>query len=485
MKFNKRKLFLFSGALVTTVAAATGLAYVLANSKEEKKLTFKESSPIQKLYNLSMHHNLDYKYVPPTSMDLKFYNYKRDGIINKKASDIKNIDDIDEILEFKSNDLYQKYYVYGVEAFDEIGHLIIYLIDKKDWNGEEITDFSHINFENIQIDDFKQQKTPDIPVSIKREKEIDNSVGLKILNSDNEMTTGNARFVNYLSPDNESQYPTKWFLLSAGHLFFDQMDQEEFDLTLFHTNLEDKTVKAKVIQDGRDQWNFSAEVFKKFLPWEYRDKELHTYLDYAIIEINFETEEDAKKWTSTKPQNDIFSDSYRNNFSTFSGYFDLENGENVFKYIDTENKWLYLFDPVYFGLRINNSTQFFANDQIINSNGTYYVDLSTSIMPSGTKFKQGSSGVVEKINSIPNIKIAFNEKSGLWMPTKIVEEFEFFKDVFSSKISENAGIYLMSNFKYDIFNHNEKLNQSKSFDKIFETLYPNKTLGFKIQKNSN
>ncbi|QIW61968.1 hypothetical protein [Mycoplasmopsis gallinacea] len=484
MKFNKKKLFLFSGGLVSLVVATSGLAYILAKSKEEKKLTFKEFSPIQKLYNLSMYHNLDYKYGPSTSMDWRFFNFKRDNIINKKASDIKNIDDIDDIIEFDSNDLYQKYYVYGVEAFDEIGHLIIYLIDKKDWNGEEITDFSNIKLENVQIENFKEEKIPDVPVSIKTEKEIDNSVGLKILNSNNEMMTGNARFINYLTPENQGEYPTKWFLLSAGHLFFEQMDQEEFDLTLFHTNLEDKTVKAKVIQDGRDQWNFSAEVFKKFLPREYRDKKLHTYLDYAIIEVNFQTEEDAKKWTSIDPENDIFSDLYKNNFYTSSGYFDLENGENVFKYINTENKWLYLFDSVRFNLRIDNSTHFFANDQIINSNGAYYVDLSTSIMPSGTKFQEGSSGVVEKINSIPNIKIAFNEKSGLWMPTKIVEEFDFFKDVFSSKIKDNAGTYLMSNFKYDIFNYNEKLNQSKSFDKTFEKLYPNKKLGFNMQKHS-
>ncbi|QIW61967.1 hypothetical protein [Mycoplasmopsis gallinacea] len=426
------------------------------------------------IYSVSRLNNLEYKKIDNFKRSFELYE---NVIKNKYVDQIKTLTNIDSLIYFYDNSIYDEYKVYGLEKLVDQGILVIYLIESKNWDGQEISDFSDKKIYTISIGGFLKRNVSYKLLESENHK-IDNSVGIKITNSDQETTIGNARFINYLSPDNEGEYPKKWFLLSAGHLFFDQMDQEEFGLTLFHTNLEDKTVKAKVIQDGRDQWSIKMTPFEYFLPEEYKDTELHSYLDYAIIEVNFDTEEEARKWTSTSQENNIFSESYTNNFNQNAGYYDVQNNQSVFKHIETKNKQLLL--DAFKTLIINKiSFNFFEDKKFFELNGKKYIDLSSMIMPTGTDFEKSAQGSVEKINSVPNIFIGTSQNNGLWLPAKMTSEFQYF-DKYYSRQYPNSGSLLMFNYRYNIFYNADNLNQAKSFDKTIETLYPTKRLGFEL-----
>ncbi|VEU58614.1 hypothetical protein [Mycoplasmopsis gallinacea] len=440
---------------------------------------FRLKNPKNTIYSVSRVDNLEYTKIDNFKRSFELYE---NVIKNKYVDQIETLTNIDSLIYFYDNSIYDEYKVYGLEKLEDQGILVIYLIESKNWDGQEISDFSDKKIYTISIGGFLKRDVSYKLLESQNHK-IDNSVGIKITNSNQETTIGNARFINYLSLDNEGEYPTKWFLLSAGHLFFEQMDQEEFDLTLFHTNLEDKTVKAKVIQDGRDQWSIKMTPFEYFLPEEYKNSELHSYLDYAIIEVNFESEEEARKWTSISQENNIFSENYVNKFNEDSGYYDIQNNQSVFKHIQTNNKHL-LLDSFKTFLINKISFNFFEDKKVFELNGKKYIDLSSMIIPSGTNFEKSAQGSVEKINSSPNIFIGTSENNGFWLPTKITSEFKYFEKYYSRKYA-NSGSLLMFNYRYNIFYNADNLNQAKSFDKTIETLYPTKRLGFELPVDLN
>ncbi|RIV16874.1 hypothetical protein [Mycoplasmopsis gallopavonis] len=310
-----------------------------------------------------------------------------------------------------------------------------------------------------------------------------NNVGYTLDINENQGMLANGRFFEFLSPKNTNQYPTKWFMLTTGHTMVSKFDLPKFTFKIFNNNAE-KEVEAKVILDGRDQWDTNLEPFKALLPEDYQNIELHSYLDYAIVEVNFATPEDAKLFTSTDWQDNILFS--QNELDNQLGYFDKNaNNQTVYKSISNPNrgyKLLYKKDGYNKVLWPEFTNSFLIDQRLLKINGQNYIDFSTNFKIKATNFPEGSSGVVIG-NYRTNlwIKTASTNEDGLWLPTRISEKEQ---DVFKSILATRTNAKIAeswSNLTYDIIGNFERENSGKSFIKTFQKLYPESEPGFLVK----
>ncbi|WP_426461198.1 hypothetical protein [Mycoplasma hafezii] len=401
-----------------------------------------------------------------------------DYISQHYASSIKTAADLDKIMVFLDKSYYEKYHLVAFEYLDEQGILILYF---KDDMYSKIPFFGYLNFiiKGFKKKDreFHSLKTSNQNLTSK------NSVGF-YYTSNNKTILGNGMFLNYLKPTNHS-YPNKWFLFTVGHLFWDQFDNKPFEINIFNTQ---KNVKAlaKVIQDGRDTFNNDLSKIKNLLPNNLQNEEILSYLDYAILEINFNSEYEAEQVTSDNINDTAFKTIL---FNENLGYFDYQNNRSQFIYYDGRNHFneKYFNSPTIIGSVSNyyskTKVPFFDEYKVFKLQDRNYIDLSPTFIFKNTNFDSGSSGLISSNHNNNFIKIANSNNKGLWLPFNF--EFKNLSDQLTAQYNlgdSDEWYEYFKQFSYDIYFERPNINQNKCFIKTIRELYPNRTLGFNYNK---
>ncbi|WP_036452097.1 hypothetical protein [Mycoplasma buteonis] len=483
----KSKLFkkiLSLGFPITGGIILAGISiYISAKQKNPK---FEYFNKLDKLHSYNLFHNNGSLFSQSTSISKYGIFLDNNYKTTRYPSDIKRVKDVDNIFKFTNYNIYSNTVLVGTEAFDEIGTLILYFVDSKIYSETNIDNIEPKEMQRVIISGFLKKERKSSSNEVKTTLTANNqpnNIGFYYQNNAKKYL-GNGNFFNFLKPNNE-KYPTKWFLLTAGHLFYDLFDKNSFDLNIFNTSI-DIQVKAKVIQDGRNQWNSELSFFKKFLPDNLKEKEILPYLDYAILEINFKNAEDARKVTSINIEENVFHKTYGLNNSV--GYYDLnDNNQPVYKYINNSNRYNYKYsnqngvqNPSRYYIYSYLEVPYLKNQKVFTINGKLYIDLSYYEIFTDTQLGFASSGLVANPLYIPYIKLAENDIDGLWMilwnSYRITLDYrEIFRKQFNEETYE-----AYSNLSYNIlFEDKYAPNQNKSFEKTFNELYKNQELGFK------
>ncbi|WP_426460893.1 hypothetical protein [Mycoplasma hafezii] len=398
-----------------------------------------------------------------------------------KVRDIKTAKDLDKILFLTNPDEYENFQLAGFEYWDEYGMLIVY------FKNNAYSFLTSDGYSSIMIEGFQKIKPKKVQNEIIKENyNAPNQIGFYYQN-ENKYISGNGTFLNYLKP--KTGYPTKWFLFTAGHLFFDKFDDKLFQMNLFTTE-NDTKVNVRVIQDGRNHIKRDISALSSLLPEKYRNLKLNSYLDYAILEINFENEEIAKKFTSIDESDSLFSkSSLRNEI----GYFDFQKNDTItFKsfenqahhtipFIDSNEliDLVSLYQPNIF-------VPFLENNKVFEIDNQYYIDLSPLVMFSNSNFSHGSSGMVVSNEDKPFIKTSNSNNDGLWLPLKTDLSLpDALYHVYNEQIDIENKFEVLRELYYDIYFdiENNFVKQNKSFMSTFKKLYPNENLGFDVQNS--
>ncbi|WP_156954223.1 hypothetical protein [Mycoplasma buteonis] len=406
--------------------------------------------------------------------------------VSRYPSDVKTIQDVDNFYKFEDKNFYTNFVLVGREVFDEIGVLVLYFERRENFSQKNIEKLNPNNMHKVILNGFRKKdissKKPETTINAATEV---NNIGFYYQNSD-KTEIGNGNFFNFIKT-NDNSYPRKWFLITAGHTLYDAFDKESFNLNLFNTDVNIK-VQAKVVQDGRNQWDYDLTLLTKNLPDNLKEKGISPYLDYAILEIDFQNEDDAKKVTSTNIKDNIFYQIY--GFKKPTGFYDIEEEKSVYKYIESSNRYNYKYSK-YFSEPTSANSEIYSylevpylkNEKVFILNDKLYIDLSYYEIFTDTKLGLGSSGIAVNADITPYIKIAENKNNGLWMPflntNKLRESYETILNFLFNDNVSNTYIDLGYNI---LFEDKYAANQSKSFEKTFQNLYPNSELGFSKEK---
>ncbi|WP_036451672.1 hypothetical protein [Mycoplasma buteonis] len=490
-KWNYKK-YLSLGAVVSPLILTTSCIQITNNNsngfaKQAAKSDYKLIKRFQKTSRFEFVEN---------SFQNKLSIADKQFISEHLPSFFDSKEKIDHILRFRSDDFYKDYELVGYEPYDQEALLVVYFknnaykklhIAELDFDLEPELDF-------VILQGFKKAPLEDSKVLTLNNKATPNMVGIAFENNENNLISANGSFVNYLATQEPQEYPTTWFLLSAGHPFFDKMDGSSFDLNVFNTDGK-ITTKARVIQDGRNQWDHDISYFKKMLPEKYQNLDIKPFLDYSILEVKFNSVEEAKKYTAKSFNISYLTD---NLLQDRVGFYDFQENKAVYKEIERKHKYIETraksldSEIIEFSNFFYNTAEisFLKNQKVFEINGEYFIDLSILQPVRDTKLGAGSSGVLAFNDDNYYLKVAENQNDGLWILTSTAPEIRYvFELPFKFELlGGSEELYEeVKKLTYDIFANlsKESKHQTKSFIKTFKKLYPNGKLGIEAYYTDN
>ncbi|RIV16870.1 hypothetical protein [Mycoplasmopsis gallopavonis] len=455
------KFLIFFGFCIFVYETVSFGIFLIKNNKEIKNHKFQiwNKTKLEKWNNIR-------KYDLFTLKNFGEFEYtiKEKNIINILPSEINNLSDIDSFFSFNQIKSYKDYNLIAIEPIDELGALILFLKSQKN-KLEPI--------KNIILTGFKKRNKENNNTIEKTSLNTPNNQLLYSFNFNQKTINGNLTFFNYLKPKNENQYPTKWFAITSAKNFLDNLNLEKINLKI--ANKFSKTnIDAHFFLDGRNQWETKIDL-SYFL--ENNEKiQAKPFLDYLILEINFENEEQAKLFTSK----DKIASFWSNEDNHENGFYKQKDSQLDFY---TFNKNFFNFDLA-LSKKINNSlfTDFQNNlensTNLLRINSETYIDLSTNFKVS---IPLDNQDIVGSIYSNSNQKYLLNfveNNSSWWLPLKYQNNAQNdFRNLLLNKYNDKVSNFL-TQYTYDIFRKNTKTNQNKSFQEVFNQKYPNQELGY-------
>lgn len=437
---------------------------------------FKKASEIAKNYR---NNNIDYvlqndnygKYLREIGIEIN-----KSKIIGKKISE--NNFDIYDVISFK----YEKanLRITNIYKLPEMGRIIVYIRAS-----EQIISDPENNEIFLIIDGFERESQIQ---NHDTSKKIINNTAIKIVNNESgTITYSNGFFFDYLIKDDES-YPKTWYLMLPLHSleYFSNVNNYELNSKyinkaykqnsdfFIYNSIESVNKKdVNLVFAGFDIFNSNLNYLKKFSNKFNEYDNLEECIDFAVLEVKFDSEDEAKKFTSIS-EVDYFSKIFLKENVSFKP-FDKFN----FQFINTSNNStvannnynsksvIYQHSPYIFFNSKNFNTSFMINNNFIsksnfnNIDGNKYIDITTGIGFSKTGFGDGSSGSIIFNNDFFGYKVSNyrNLNSGIYVPL-VWNNLELFKSNIVDKINN---IELFDNFilePYNLIYGNEKTQKN-------------------------
>lgn len=395
----------------------------------------------------------------------------------------KNIYDkdlkLDEIINFKYKK--ENFKITRWYRIREMGRVIVYIRAS-----EHIISNPERNEIFLILDGFDHEiKLPDKNTET---REIVNNIGIKIVNNEaGTITNSNGFFIDY-EINEKDNYPTTWYLMLPLHSleYFSNLNNYELNSKyinkaykqnsdfFIYNSIESVNKKdVNLVFAGFDIFNSNLNYLKKFSNKFNEYENLEEYIDFAVLEIKFDSEDEAKKFTSIS-EVDYFSKIFLKENVSFKP-FDKFN----FQFINTSNNLtvtnndynsksvIYQHSPYIFFNSKNFNTSFMINNNFIsksnfnNIDGNKYIDITTGIGFSKTGFGDGSSGSIIFNNDFFGYKVSNyrNLNSGIYVPL-VWNNLELFKSNIVDKINN---IELFDNFilePYNLIYGNEKTQKN-------------------------
>lgn len=329
----------------------------------------------------------------------------------------KNISDkdlkLDEIINFKhkkANFKITRWY-----RIREMGRVIVYIRAS-----EHIISNPERNEIFVILDGFDHEiKLPDNNIET---REIVNNIGIKIINNEaGTITNSNGFFIDYEINEKEN-YPTTWYLMLPLHSLEYFSNLNNYDLTskylskkykensifsIYNSNSSLELKNVNLVFTGFDIFKSNLNYLKNYSNKFNEDENIEEYIDFAVLEIKFNTEEEAKRYTSIS-EIDYFSNIFLKenvNFTPFDKFnFQFRNAKDnsIVKsnnyYVD-DDPYLH-YNPYILFNNKSFKTSFLINNNFISKfnynqiDGENYVDITTGIGFSETGFDNGSSGSI-------------------------------------------------------------------------------------------
>ncbi|MBW0594361.1 hypothetical protein HUN03_00800 [Mycoplasmopsis anatis] len=401
-------------------------------------------------------------------------------IIDKKISEIDF--DIHDLIKFKykkANFKITKYF-----KLPELGRLIVYIKAS-----EQIISDPENNQIFVIIDGFQPEKlVQSDEISKEGTRKIKNNIGIKIINNESQtITNSNGFFFDYAINEDEN-YPKTWYLLVPIHSleYFSNINNYELtskylnntyeqnsELHLFNSNESISLKDVNLVFAGFDIFKSNLNYLKKFSNNFDEHDNLEEYVDFAVLEVKFDNEEDAKKFTSISEVNYFSKIFLKNdiNFKVFDKFnfqfINSDKNSRIFNAKYWPESVIYKYNPyIIFNSKTFNTSLLINNNFISklnfnNINGSKYIDITTGIGFSETGFNDGSSGSIIFNNDFFGYKVSNyrNLNVGIYVPL-IWNNIEIFKNDIVDKLSNST---VFDNFilePYDLIYGNEQTQKN-------------------------